>query len=137
MKAVVADASLCGAWILDDEASAAADRLLQDILSGQSHLIIPALWHYEMTNLLRSAVRRKRLSEDDAQTALETLAAIPLYQEDQPDPMARNRLFHLSRQFSLSAYDAAYLELADRLKIPLLTGDQALQKAARHLGLPE
>ena len=135
MKQVVADASLCGAWILSDEFSERAERLLTQIVKGSLGLVVPALWHYEMNNLLRSAQRRKRLSEEDAREALETLNQVPLVIEDLPEGPARKRILHLAIQFDLSSYDAAYLELADRHKIPLLTTDTKLQAAAKQLGL--
>ena len=60
MNRVVADASLCGAWILPDESSDEADALLAEIEEGTIALHIPSLWHYEMLNLIRSAHRRGR-----------------------------------------------------------------------------
>lgn len=135
MKQVVADASFCGAWILADEASAEADRLLARVTSGACQLIVPALWHYEMLNLLRSAVRRQRLQPDDLWLSIETLERVPLTLEDLPGAPARRRILHLAQQFDLSSYDAAYLELADRFKIGLNTCDAKLKTAAKQLGL--
>jgi predicted nucleic acid-binding protein len=132
---VVADASLCAAWILPDEASGRAEKLLAAISAGTVGLFVPALWHYEMNNLLRSAVRRKRMSPENAQSALEALSAVPILHEDSPEATARRRIFHLAGQFSLSSYDASYLELADRFKIPLFTSDVKLGQAAAQLGL--
>ena len=135
MKQVVADASICGAWILEDESSEKAEQLLSLIIKGTVELVIPSLWHYEMNNLIRSAHRRKRLSEENAREALEALNQVPLSLEDLPEGPARKRILHLALQFDLSSYDAAYLELADRHKIPLLTADTKLQAAAKQLGL--
>jgi len=135
LKQVVADASLCGAWILADEVSDKAEHLLSQILKGSVELVVPALWHYEMNNLLRSAYRKKRLTEDDAREALETLNQVPLAIEDLPETPARKRILHLALQFDLSSYDAAYLELADRHKIPLHAADTKLKGAAKQLGL--
>jgi predicted nucleic acid-binding protein len=135
MKQVVADASLCGAWILADEISDRAEQLLSLILKGSVDLVVPSLWHYEMNNLLRSAHRKKRLTEEDARSALEALQHVPLRIEDLPEAPARRRILHLALQFDLSSYDAAYLELADRLKIPLHTADAKLNAAAKQLGL--
>ncbi len=135
MKQVVADASFCGAWILADESSGEADRLLTRIASGSVQLVVPALWHYEMLNLLRSALRRKRLAAEDLDLAVETLERVPMTMEDLPGAPARRRILHLAAQFDLSAYDAAYLELADRFKIALQTNDARLKAAAKQLGL--
>lgn len=135
MKQIVADASFCGAWILADEISDKAEDLLKQILKGSLELVVPALWHYEMNNLLRSAQRRKRLTEEDAREALETLNQVPLVIEDLPEGPARKRILHLAFQFDLSSYDAAYLELSDRHKIPLHTADAKLKAGAKQLGL--
>lgn len=135
MKQVVADASFCGAWVLDDEVSGEADRLLARIARGAAQLVVPALWHYEMLNFLKSALRRKRLAEEDAWSSAEALERVPMAGEDLPGAPARRRIFHLAIQFNLSPYDAAYLELADRLKVPLHTADAKLKAAAEQLGL--
>lgn len=135
MKQAVADASFCGAWILEDESSEKAEHLLSLIVRGKVELVVPALWHYEMNNLLRSAHKRRRLSEEDAREAIETLNQVPLTIEDLPEGPARKRILHLAFQFDISSYDAAYLELADRHKIPLHTADTKLNSAAKQLGL--
>ena len=135
MKKVVADASFCGAWILPDESSGAAERLLMRAISGAIELVVPALWHYEMLDLLRSAVRRKRLATAEMDLAVEALERVPMTLEDLPGAPARRRILHLAMQFELSAYDAAYLELADRFKIALQTNDAKLKAAAKQLGL--
>jgi len=90
VKQAVADASFCGAWILEDEISDKAEHLLKQIVNGSVELVVPALWHYEMNNLLRSAHRRKRLSEEDAREALETLNQVPLIIEDLLEGPAKN-----------------------------------------------
>ncbi len=136
MKQIVADASFCGAWVLADESSGAAESLLARIISGSVQLVVPALWHYEMLNLLRSAVRRKRLAKEDLDLTVEALERVPMTLEDLPGAPARRRILHLAMQFDLSSYDAAYLELADRFKIALQTNDAKLAAAAKQLRLP-
>jgi predicted nucleic acid-binding protein len=136
VKQIVADASFCGAWVLTDESSGAAESLLARIISGSVQLVVPALWHYEMLNLLRSAVRRKRLAKEDLDLTVEALERVPMTLEDLPGAPARRRILHLAMQFDLSSYDAAYLELADRFKISLQTNDAKLAAAAKQLRLP-
>jgi predicted nucleic acid-binding protein len=63
------------------------------------------------------------------------LAGVPLVHEDVPEATASRRILHLAEQFDLSSYAAAYLELADRFKIPLHSADAKLIKAADRLGL--
>jgi predicted nucleic acid-binding protein len=136
VKQIVADASFCGVWVLADESSGAAESLLARIISGSVQLVVPALWHYEMLNLLRSAVRRKRLAKEDLDLTVEALERVPMTLEDLPGAPARRRILHLAMQFDLSSYDAAYLELADRFKIALQTNDAKLAAAAKQLRLP-
>lgn len=134
-SSVVADASICGAWILPDEASDRAEALLERLVAGQSQLVVPALWWYELTNLVQMAQRRGRLTVRDGQAALRALEALPSPACDMPDGPARQRIGTLARQHALTAYDAAYLEIAQRLGLPLLTADRSLEKAAQQLGL--
>lgn len=130
MNRVVADASHCGAWILPDEATEAAAGLLEEIASGQVELVVPALWMYEMGNLIRSACRRGRLTKLAASAAQELLNEVPLALCDAPGAVARSVILKLSLKHNLSYHDAAYLELAARLKIPLHTQDARLRAAA-------
>ena len=137
MKHVAVDASFCGAWVLEDESSAEAEALLQAVESGEAALLVPALWKYEMLNLLRSACRRGRLTVEDATAAQAALSRIPLEKVDVPDAIAEAEILRLAQAHNLSAYDASYLELAIRFHVPLRTADSALKDAARECGIPE
>jgi len=91
VKQVVVDASFCAAWNLTDKSSGAAERLLTRVMSGAIELMVPALWHYEMLNLLRSAARRKRLAAGDMDLAVDALKRVPMILEDLPGAPARRR----------------------------------------------
>ena len=131
MKKVVADASFCGAWIFPDEATEAAESLLGELVTGSAQLVVPALWHYEMANLLRSGHLRGRLSKTGLRAAEKALSQVPVHMVDVPQRSGISRLVEMANRYKLSAYDAAYLELSARLKIPLLTTDKSLEKAYR------
>lgn len=103
---------------------------------GERRLDVPNLWIYELANLLLSAQRRRRITEEQVLAAHRLLEAIPRQLHDHEALLARERMTRLALRFRLSAYDAAYLELADRLQCPLVTADERLEKAARTLGLP-
>lgn len=135
MKRIVADASFCGAWLLPDENSSRAEKVLAALLRGELELWTPALWIYELTNMLRSAHRRKRIEEESIFASLELLTKVRARHFDVPEGLAVERVTRLAFQFDLSAYDAAYLELADRLRSPLHTGDARLADAAAKLNL--
>lgn len=130
MRRVVADASYCGAWILPDEVSDEAADLLRQIEITRVELVIPSLWHYEMTNLLRSAQRHGRLTVTAAKRAQVLLGQVPVALCDTPSGPENKVILDLSFEFDLSAYDAAYVELASRLRIPLLTADRKLKRVA-------
>lgn len=125
----------CGAWVLENESSDEAELLLEQVEAGVASLLVPALWKYEILNLLRSACRRGRLSESEAGAARSALSRVPLEQVDVPDATAEAAIHELAQLHDLSVYDAAYLELALRFKLPLRTSDRALRKAAAECGL--
>jgi predicted nucleic acid-binding protein len=130
MRRVVVDASFCGALILKDEASENAEVLLSEALqSGGPMLMAPTLWTYEMLNLIKSALKRKRLTRKQASQALKLLGQIPIQLMDPHDLETRVRIFEITVQHDLSAYDASYFELADRLGVELFSNDQKLVDA--------
>ena len=81
------------------------------------------------------AVRRGRIGEAQALEGMALLGAMPIDFQNHHGNLSRRRMLLLAARFSLSAYDAAYLELADRLQCALRTSDDALQTAAEQLGL--
>jgi predicted nucleic acid-binding protein len=133
--AAVVDASFAGAWILPDETSTQADVVLREVLSGAEKLAVPDLWSYEMANLLLSALRRGRIQERQVFEALRLVDCVPCTFHDAHSRLIRERIGRLAVRFHLSAYDAAYLELADRLQCKLYTNDGPLSQAASALGL--
>ncbi len=133
---VVIDASFSAAWFLPDEQSPPAEQILEGAISGRKILCVPSLWDYEMSNLLLMAIRRKRLPAACRTEVLELLASLPIKHRDHPDSLTSERIFDLAQTHSLSAYDAAYLELADRFRCPLITSDAKLQAAAAARTLP-
>lgn len=131
---LVLDCSLALAWTVPDEGSKAAERLLSRI-DPESKLWIPALWWYELSNALTIAQRRGRLNDSDALRLIELYRRLPLFTDTLLGADAVFRFRSLAQRYSLSAYDAAYLELAQRRGIALATLDEALKKAARKTGV--
>lgn len=131
MKALVCDCSISAAWCLPDEANEVADGILRRL--GETELRVPAIWTAEMANVLWAAERRGRITGADAEAALAAIARLPL-RVDTPGPPP-GRLLAAARANELSAYDAAYLELALRERLPLATLDGSLAEAARSAGV--
>ena len=133
MEAVL-DASVALAWTLPDEGSARAERFLARI-SPESVLWVPALWWYEIANALTMAQRRRRMTEADCARAVALYGMLPIGTDLDLNPAALSRFCILARQHSLSAYDAAYLELAQRRGVGIATLDRGLTLVARRAGL--
>jgi len=124
-KRLVIDASVALKWRLrDEEATSQADTLLEDFLAGKLELLTPTLFDYEIANALRVAVTRQRLSEQDAAAALDDFAQYTIVQYDFTG-IAR-LTFHMSGQYQRSAYDSAYLALAQSQGVWFFTGDKRL-----------
>lgn len=127
-KQVVIDASVALKWRLrDEEATSQADALLDDYLAGELELLTPTLFDYEITNALKVAVTKGRLTEYEAVAALTDLQAfnIKLYNFREIQALT----FQLAYQHQRSAYDSAYLALAQLKGLWFYTGDKRLFNA--------
>lgn len=97
--------------------------------------VVPAIWPLEIANALLNAERRRRLSEVEARWVVEQLARLPIDVDEGPLGRLLEQAWVLGRHHRLSAYDAAYLDLAMRRALPLASHDQALRRAARAAGV--
>lgn len=132
MPAFVVDASVSAAWLLQDEATPYTESALQ--ATADTEVWVPALWQIEMTNLLLSAQRRKRIQATQRQAL--TLAAASLRLRVDREVVSMIDLDGLASAHGLSAYDAVYLELAIRRQLPLATLDAGLIKAMGAANVP-
>jgi predicted nucleic acid-binding protein len=89
-----------------------------------------------VANALLIAVRRKHISPEDAHQFLVDLKSLPIRVDTTTKNRVRAGVFPMAERFGLTAYDAAYLELAMRESTPLMTLDKDLRKAARASGVP-
>ncbi len=125
MRDTVIDASVSASWFIPDEATPASEKLLKEVLEGRTRLVEPALWEYEILNVLRGAVARRRMGEHEAKKAVHLLSQVPV--EIVPmDGESRTAVLEACLRHGLSAYDAAYLVLADLRGISLLSADPDL-----------
>ena len=134
MSACVLDASFACQWLFGDEASPAGDAALRVI--AQKGALVPALWVFEITNVLGLAARRGRLSVADVQEALGLLRSLPLIVDEPLSLGVSDSLLSLMQTHRLTAYDATYLELAQRHGLALATKDRELLAAASSAGVP-
>lgn len=98
--------------------------------------IVPSLWPLEVANALLMGERRKRATEAKMTAFLNLLAALPISVDDDTAGRAWQSSLHLARSHRLSVYDAAYLELSIRERLPLATLDDHLAAAATAAGVP-
>jgi predicted nucleic acid-binding protein len=130
---IVIDASVALAWCFPDEASDYADGVL--VALEDRTAMVPAIWSAEITNALLVGERRKRIRQPEARRFVELLKGLSILEDGQPFADTVSNVLPLAREYGLSAYDAAYLDVAVRHGAPLATLDAALQKAGRAAGI--
>jgi predicted nucleic acid-binding protein len=135
----VLDSSVTMAWFFQDEAAAATDALL-DALNQDGRAIVAAHWALEVANTLLTAERRKRCSVADGAHFFDILNSLSIETDPETAAHAGTATLAVARSQKLTAYDAAYLELSMRRRLPLATLDRDLRAAAKKVGvacLPE
>ncbi|MBV8088061.1 MAG: type II toxin-antitoxin system VapC family toxin [Alphaproteobacteria bacterium] len=130
---LVLDASLALSWYFEDERTPAADALLDRV--ADQGATVPGLWRLEVANGLRTALQRRRIDKDFRDRAIAQLARLPITVDPDTDHYAWTNILDLADRFALTPYDAAYLELAQRLTLPLATRDEPLRAAAAALNV--
>ncbi|TAX55081.1 PIN domain-containing protein [Rhizobium leguminosarum] len=123
--AFVLDASVAAAWLLADEESRTAEEALS-FLETEDALVPDLFWH-EIRNILLTAERRRRISNEEVLACLMRLTSLPLRTVSSEDHLP---ILRLARKYQLSAYDAAYLALAIAENVSLATLDTRLARAA-------
>jgi predicted nucleic acid-binding protein len=129
----VVDASVVLAWCFPDENAALAERVAENFKQGDTG-IAPSFWPHEVLNALLMGERRKRISRALAQSFLDDLVILPIALEPHPSEIVFGRIQSLSRKYGLTAYDAAYLDLALESGLPLATLDEDLKQAGEKAG---
>lgn len=124
--AFVLDNSVVSGWFLENRSTAHTEAIAARLHSEKAHA--PALWELEFTNVLRTACLRQRMTAAHAQAVVAEVDALPI--EVDRTPARRSELLALALRFGLSSYDAAYLELALRMQLPVATKDGPLHDAA-------
>jgi predicted nucleic acid-binding protein len=122
--AVVVDASVALKWLVEEEGSAAAVRLLDGPV-----LLAPALIHVEVANALWRMARAGRLSAGDAADALALFGRLPLRRRVEDRDLAPEAL-RLARLLDHPVYDCLYLALAVDAAAPVITADRRFVAAA-------
>ena len=130
----VADASVAIAWVHPAQATPETDAMLDRLAEGDA-LVVPALWPLEVANALTVLRRRRKLTLDEARTAIEIIRELPAVIDHEAAAMAFTRLVDLATQHELTIYDATYIELATRRQLPLASNDARMKQAAIRSGV--
>ncbi len=133
-EGLVLDSSIAVAWCFPDEQDVYSQPIL-DALADQA-AIVPYLWHLEVANILIVGERRKRSTQADTVTWMNFLTGLPITVDEETKAHAFGDITSLGRAHNLTAYDAAYLELAMRRSLPLASLDEHLKIAAQAVGVP-
>lgn len=132
MSRFVLDNSVSMRWLLESEKPADqkyAAKVLESMVD--SYALVPSLWHLEATNVLLGAEKRYEISFGQVERFISQLDMLPIQVDSFTANHAFDRTLSLAREYKLSSYDAAYLELAIRETLPLSTLDKKLLNAAK------
>lgn len=129
----VVDASVTLSWCFADEATPYTRRVLAALET--TYAVVPALWPIEVANALANGERRNRVTREGSEAFLETLRRLPIPVERREALWLCHAVLRLAREHGVTAYDAAYLELAKREQLHLATLDQDLREACRAIGI--
>jgi predicted nucleic acid-binding protein len=122
------------AWALPDESNAYADAVLAAV--EKEGLRVPELWAREIANGLAVAYLRKRITSTDEKAFLAALSHLRIEVEQASAALAVIRDGTAAAlRYGLTAYDAAYVDLAARERLTLATLDTAMRKAAEQSGI--
>ena len=128
------DASFVGALIIPDEKNSAVDKA-NNAIDENDIICVPQLLWYEVANIFNNLLRRKRFGSDEITHLFKIISAINFTTDSETGVNYSMKIWDISNKYGLSAYDAAYLELAHRKKAILCTLDEDLINAAKTMGV--
>jgi predicted nucleic acid-binding protein len=129
----VVDSSVALTWCFPEERTPTTAALLDRV--ADSGAIAPSLWPLEVLNALLVSEKRKRIDFEKRHELIHGLRSLPIRLDTETATQAWEASNWLAERYRLTLYDAAYLELAQRLELPLATLDAELREAARALGV--
>lgn len=130
----VYDASFIIAIVLPDENNSKIDKI-HNALAESDNIFIPQLIWYETANIFRNLIWRKRFTINEVMYFYPLLSSINFHIDNEMSPEHSQKILTLCSEYNLSAYDAVYLELAERKKAVLCTLSENLINAAKKHGV--
>ena len=131
---LVVDASATLAWVYPIETTPLIEAVFDKVIVEDAW--VPSFWRIEVANSLAWGVRHGRMSLSKSNGAFADLSCLPIFEDRETELHAWENTLFLADRRQLTVYDAAYLELAMRLLLPLATLDEDLRKAAQHEAIP-
>lgn len=131
---LVVDASITLSWYLADEESEYANRVLDSLRRDQG--LVPSIWSLEVANGLLVAERRGRVTRAEVTRVSAVILSLPILLREVNLESALGHILELGYDWNLTAYDAAYLNLAMQEALPIATLDANLRRAAAQVGVP-
>jgi predicted nucleic acid-binding protein len=126
---IVVDCSYTLAMVMPDERVPASMPQV-----AAARMLVPSIWPYEVANAFRNAIRRRRVDETAITGVCARIEGLGIEVVPTHDAGVRQH-FAVTAAHGLTAYDAAYVELALQRRCALATLDARLADAARNAGL--
>lgn len=126
---IVADTNLVAYLMIEGQRTSAARR----VRARDPDWILPSLWRSEFLNVLATTVRARVINNEQAFEAWRAAVAVFGGCEREPGGEA---VLRTAIRYSISAYDAHYVSLAEALGIKLVTGDKKLHQACEKISIP-
>lgn len=117
---VVLDTSVTAAWYLQESFSKPAREWQDKVLAGKVHAMVPPLHYLEFANVLRTYVRRGEMARELADEVYALHLDAPLNAVEPP----RETILATAHEFDTTAYDAAFIVLAQIYECPLVTAER-------------
>jgi predicted nucleic acid-binding protein len=132
LTAFVLDNSVTMRWCFQNAAHPYADSVLHQLASGEA--LVPVLWRYEVSAVLAKSQKDGILTSEKAEAFLTTLKSFNIVLDHDGPGHIFTDVHRLAVTYRLTSYDAAYLELVIRKKLPLATLDAELIAACKAAG---
>jgi len=127
---LIVDSSVAVSWSMEDERSEMSDKALSSVVRFGA--IVPIHWPIEVANALLMASRRSRMTTQHRDQLLANLQYLDITVDPHTNEYVWSSIMSISDAYNLTVYDATYLELAQRRRIPLATLDKKLRVAAKN-----
>jgi len=129
IPAFVLDTSAAMALFLQEKEGLLVEADLKEIINSNGQIFVPPLFWFEVGNTLVSAFNRKRITMEEIYGIEFDMSELPIVTDPVPDTAIRSRIREIAIRKNLTFYDASYVELSQRLQIPLKSFDKKVLAA--------